>query len=166
MQVYVAVVVMHWLEHLAQAVQVYALGWPREHALGAVGFYYPWLVHSEWFHYVYALVMLMGLILLRPAFVGRACIWWDLTLWLQVWHHLEHAPLLGQALTGSTLFGAAHPLSIGELVIPRVELHLFYNTLVTAPMIVAGYLHTCPTPSEAKLATCTCHRGRVAVPVE
>lgn len=56
--VYLAVVVAHWAEHIAQAVQVYVLGWPLKEARGVLGVPFPWLVSSEWMHYGYALLML------------------------------------------------------------------------------------------------------------
>jgi hypothetical protein len=139
--VFMAIVLAHWAEHIAQAVQIYALGWPTHHAGGVLGLYFPWLVHSEWLHYGYALIMLAGLILLRPGFSGRARTWWSVALGIQVWHHLEHLLLLLQALTGWHLAGRPVPTSIVQMVVPRVELHLFYNALVFAPMVVAMVLH-------------------------
>lgn len=68
---FMVVVVAHWGEHLAQAVQVYALGWPLKEARGLLGVPFPWLISSEWMHYGYALLMLTGLIMLRSGFVGR-----------------------------------------------------------------------------------------------
>ncbi|MFI6094778.1 hypothetical protein ACIA8G_04450 [Lentzea sp. NPDC051213] len=134
------VVIAHWAEHLAQAFQIYVLGWPAHHARGALGVPFPWLVHSEWLHYGYALVMLAGLIALRPGMVGRARTWWTIALWIQVWHHCEHLLLLIQALTGENLGGRPAPTSIVQLLVPRVELHLFYNAIVFAPMVVAMIL--------------------------
>lgn len=139
--VFMAIVLAHWAEHITQAVQIYALGWPTHHAGGVLGLYFPWLVHSEWLHYGYALIMLAGLILLRPGFSGRARTWWSVALGIQVWHHLEHLLLLIQALTGWRLAGRPVPTSIVQLVVPRVELHLFYNALVFAPMVVAMVMH-------------------------
>jgi hypothetical protein len=135
------IVVAHWAEHLVQAWQVWVLGWPRPQAGGILGLAFPWLVTSEWLHYGYAIVMLAGLILLRPAFVGTARKWWSAALWIQVWHHFEHLLLLIQALTGAYLLGKKVPTSILQLAFPRIELHLFYNGLVTIPMVVAMILH-------------------------
>lgn len=137
---FLAVVVAHWGEHLFQAWQVWVLGWPRPHSLGLLGRAWPWLVHSEWLHYGYALVMLIGLWALRGAFAGSARTWWMASFWLQAWHHLEHLLLLVQAQTGWRLDGGPAPCSLIQLVAPRIELHLFYNTLVFAPMVVAMVL--------------------------
>ena len=44
------IVLAHWAEHLAQAYQVYVLGWPRPRAGGVLGLFFPWLVSSELMH--------------------------------------------------------------------------------------------------------------------
>jgi hypothetical protein len=119
---------------------VFVLGWERPDARGALGMLWPWLVGSEALHYGYAVVMLVGLALLRPAFQGTSRRWWDLALGLQVWHHLEHLLLLAQAVARHPFFGAAQNTSLVQLVAPRIELHLFYNAVVFAPMLVAVYL--------------------------
>ncbi|GGL40607.1 hypothetical protein [Planomonospora parontospora] len=154
--VYLVIVVAHWAEHLVQAFQIYALGWPVHEARGVLGIPFPWLVHSEWLHYGYALLMLIGLVILRPAFTGRARTWWNISLGLQVWHHFEHLLLLCQALVGMNLLGRPAPTSLIQLVVPRVELHLFYNGLVFIPMVVAMLLHRRPSPQERAIMTCTC----------
>jgi hypothetical protein len=155
---YLAIVLAHWVEHLAQAFQIFVLGWERPAAGGFLGLIFPWLVTSESLHYFYAIVMLIGLLLLRPGFVGAARRWWDAALVIQFWHHVEHALLLGQAIAGTTLFGADKPTSIVQLIVPRVELHLIYNALVFAPMVVAMYLHLRPSPAERAAMTCNCGR--------
>ncbi|MDA3646992.1 hypothetical protein LZ318_13980 [Saccharopolyspora indica] len=153
---YTVVVLGHWAEHLAQAFQVYVLGWPVREANGALGLLAPWLVTSEWLHYGYAVGMMIAFIVLRHAFTGRAGTWWRAAMWIQIWHHFEHLLLLVQALTGEYLLGAAAPTSIAQLVIPRVELHLFYNTIVFVPMVVAMVLHNRPNPAELADLRCTC----------
>lgn len=150
------VVAAHWAEHLAQAVQIYVLGMPTAQARGVLGMPFPWLVHSEWMHYGYALVMLIGLALLRPGFVGRARTWWTAALVIQIWHHFEHLLLLIQATSGTNLAGRPVPTSVVQLFLPRVELHLIYNAIVFAPMVVAMVLHRSPSPSERAAAGCDC----------
>ncbi|MEX5717396.1 hypothetical protein [Geodermatophilus maliterrae] len=157
--VFAVVVIAHWGEHLAQAVQIYVMGWPVPEAGGLLGLAVPWLVTSEWMHYGYALVMLIGLVTLRHGFTGRARRWWNASMWTQVWHHFEHLLLLLQASTGAYLAGAVKPTSIVQLLVPRVELHLFYNTLVTLPMVVAMVLHHRRTARDAQDVTvpaCSC----------
>jgi hypothetical protein len=67
---FMAIVLAHWAEHVAQAIQVFVLGWDRPDAGGVLGLLWPWLVKSEWLHYGYAVVMLIGIWL--PAFGGIA----------------------------------------------------------------------------------------------
>ncbi|MBI1310775.1 hypothetical protein GC176_05655 [bacterium] len=163
---YTAVVLAHWGEHLAQTAQIYLLHWPIPESRGVLGLWVPWLVKSELLHYAYALVMLVAFWGLRTGFVGRSHTWWMIAFWIQFWHHIEHALLQGQAVFHHNLFGAPVPMSILQLVIPRVELHLFYNTAVTIPMVIAMFYHMFPTPGEESHHNCSCswHR-RPAVAV-
>jgi len=152
------VVLMHWLEHLVQAYQIWVLDKPRPQARGVLGQVFPWLVSSEWLHYGYALVMLIGLFLLRPGFVGRARAWWTVALVIQFWHHIEHLLLLVQAQTHTFYFGGTVPTSVAQVFFPRVELHLFYNSIVFIPMVVAVYLHLRPNETELAASACSCIR--------
>ncbi|WP_370026134.1 hypothetical protein [Planotetraspora sp. GP83] len=156
LNVFAAIVLAHWAEHIAQAIQIYVLGWPVPQARGVLGLWFPWLVKSEFLHYGYALVMLVGLILLRKGFVGRSRTWWNIALGIQVWHHFEHLLLLIQAQSHHNFFGKPVPTSIIQLIVPRVELHLFYNTVVFIPMVVAMVLHRWPRTDERKSMACSC----------
>jgi hypothetical protein len=150
------VVLAHWAEHLAQAAQIWLFGWSRPSARGVLGMPFPWLVSQEWLHYGYAIIMLVGFIILRHGFVGRARAWWGAALVIQVWHHFEHLLLLLQALAGQNLFGKPVPTSVAQLAFPRVELHLFYNAVVFLPMVVAMFLHLRPSRPELDAMTCSC----------
>lgn len=162
-RIFIVIVVSHWAEHLLQALQIWVLDWSRPQARGGLGLLFPWLVKSEWLHYWYAVAMLVGLVILRPAFVGRARRWWDIALAIQFWHHFEHALLLFQvAVLHHNLFGSKVPTSIVQLFVPRVELHLFYNAVVTIPMLIAMWYHLFPSREEAQKMTCTCAVKREA----
>jgi len=156
LQIFMAVVAFHWLEHIVQAWQAFVLHWPRPMAMGLLGMYFPWLMKTETLHYGFALVMLVFLWVLRHGFVGRAHTWWMVSFWLQFWHHIEHGLLFYQALSGRYLFGGTVPTSVGQIWIPRIELHLIYNTLVFIPMMVAMYYHIRPPAGEMIVARCTC----------
>ena len=139
LRLFMVVVLAHWAEHLFQTFQIYVLGWPVPEARGVVGYFFPLLVSSELLHYGYALVMLAGLWALRAGFTGlEDRRWWTIALAIQFFHHVEHFLLQGQYLLGQNLFDRPVPTSIAQLWVPRVELHLFYNTIVFIPMIVAG----------------------------
>jgi hypothetical protein len=150
------IVLAHWGEHLVQAYQIWVLGWPRPQANGILGLWYPWLIKSETLHYGYALVMLIGLWILRKGFTGRSYTWWMIAFWIQFWHHIEHFLLIAQATLHHNLFGRPVPTSILQLFFPRVELHLFYNAIVFIPMVVAMYYHMFPPEGEPHTAVCTC----------
>lgn len=162
LQVFMAIVLAHWAEHLMQALQIYGLGWPVAESRGVLGYFFPWVVQSEMLHYGYALIMLTGLWLLRGGFTGtQDRRWWTVALAIQFFHHIEHFLLQAQFLIGANLFDRPVPTSIVQLWVPRVELHLFYNTIVFIPMVIAMYHHMFPPPSVAGRQKCTCawHRG-------
>lgn len=154
--IYTAIVLAHWAEHLAQTTQIYLLGWPIPESRGIVGLWIPWVIKSELLHYGYAFVMLVAFWILRKGFVGRSYFWWMVAFWIQFWHHIEHALLQGQALLQHNLFGAPVPMSVVQLFIPRVELHLFYNTAVFIPMVIAMFYHMFPLPGEEAHQNCSC----------
>jgi len=156
LQLFMIVVLAHWSEHLAQAVQIWVLHWPRPKAAGVLGLWFPWLVTSEVLHYGYALIMLVGIWVLRKGFVGTSRKWWTVALIIQFWHHIEHLLLIGQATFHHNLFSSPVPASILQLFAPRVELHLFYNTIVFIPMIIGMYYHMFPAKQDAERALCTC----------
>ena len=164
--VYTAIVLIHWSEHLVQTFQVYVLGWPLKDARGVLGMPFPWLVGSESLHYFYAVFMLAAFWVLPKGFVGRSYVWWMIAFWIQFWHHIEHALLLYQATVGHNFFGAPAPISLIQMLgflegpastgfgglmagpprhalspllffVRRVEVHMFYNAIVTIPMVVA-----------------------------
>jgi len=126
-------------------------------ARGMLGYVFPWVITSETLHYTYAIVMLAGLWALRHGFTGGLDRrWWTVALWIQFFHHIEHLLLILQAATGYHLMGRPVVTSIVQLWVPRVELHLFYNTIVFVPMVVAMYYHVFPPRSERGSPACTC----------
>jgi hypothetical protein len=157
LNVFMVIVLAHWAEHIVQAIQIWGMGRPVPESRGVLGAWFPWLVSSEALHYGYALVMLAGLMLLRPGFSGSARTWWTVALGIQVWHHFEHLLLLAQAGSGAHIHGhgGSEPSSILQMVFPRVELHLFYNAAVFVPMVIAvachwraGSAECAPAPAE------------------
>src|SRR5437773_12108537 len=156
LQIFMVIVLVHFAEHLLQAYQVYVLHWPVHEARSMLGQWFPWLVPSEVLHYGYPVIMLVGIWMLLPGFVGRSRTMRLAALVIQFWHHIEHALLQGQVIAGQTLFGASAPTSIVQLWIPRLELHLVYNGLVFVPMIVAMYYHLFPSAPDAARMRCSC----------
>lgn len=154
--VFAAIVGGHWVEHLAQAIQIWWLGWARPDSLGVVGLAFPALVKSEALHFGFALTMIAGLVILTPGFTGRAKTWWVISMGIQVWHFVEHSLLQGQAIFDRYLFGAEIPMSVAQVWVPRVELHLAYNLAVFVPMVIAMVLHARPPKSGEAGPQCTC----------
>ena len=105
---------------------------------------------------VYCLVMLIGIWMLRKGFTGVSHTWWMIAFWIQFWHHIEHALLQYQALTHHNFFILPVPTSILQLWFPRVELHLFYNSIVFIPMVIGMYYHMFPPEGEEQHAKCNC----------
>jgi len=73
---FTAFVLFHWMEHIVQAYQFFVLHWSRQMSMGLLGMYYPWLMKTEALHYGFALVMLIGLWVLRKGFTGTSYTWW------------------------------------------------------------------------------------------
>jgi hypothetical protein len=156
LQLFMVIVLGHWAEHLVQAWQIWYLHWPRAKAGGILGLFYPWLIQSEVLHYGFAIVMLAGIWVLRKGFTGRSRTWWTISLAIQFWHHIEHLLLITQATIHHNFWHKPVPFSFLQLVFPRVELHLFYNTVVFIPMVIAMYYHMFPPEGEPHTARCTC----------
>jgi hypothetical protein len=157
LRLFMLIVLAHWVEHLFQGLQIYVLGWPVPEARGLLGMFFPWLIKSETLHYGYAVVMLIGLWVLRSGFTGKLDrFWWMVALWIQFFHHIEHGLLQAQVILGHNLMGRPVPTSIVQLWVPRVELHLFYNTIVFVPMVIAMYYHLFPPAEEVLRPRCSC----------
>lgn len=150
---FMVVVLGHWAEHIAQGAQIWILNMPRAESLGGLGLLFPALVTSEAMHFTFALLMIGGLVLLRPGFQGTSRKWWNASMWLQGWHFVEHSVLLAQVVVGVNLFGSPVPMSLLQPFVPRPELHLMYNLVVFVPMVVAMWLHS---RGDGHGATCTC----------
>lgn len=149
--------IAHWVEHLVQAGQIWVFGWDRPDSRGLLGHWIPFLAEEEWLHFGYAVVMLVGIAVLLPGMTGLARTFWLVTLALQGWHFVEHGLLFIQSVVGSPLFGRAEPTSVVQLLIPRVELHLFYNVVVFVPMLIGMYFHKVPPARELDTpAACSC----------
>jgi hypothetical protein len=147
--VLMVIIIGHWIEHLAQAYQIFILGWARATAGGGLGLLFPALAQSEVLHFAYNLALFLGILLLQPGFRGRAKWWWTVAAMIQSWHFIEHALLQLQWLTGYYLFGHTTQTSILQLWFPRVELHFMYNLLVFMPLMIGFYYYLYPPASES-----------------
>ena len=120
MKLFYTVLKLHFLEHLAQMIQVYILNMPRTESLGLIGLWFPYLIRSEWLHFGFAIYTLNGIYRYtnnKTAF------------YLQLFHTVEHIILINQYFLGYAATG------IGGIWFPRIELHFFYNLIVLLPLI-------------------------------
>ncbi len=132
---------------LFQAYQIYVMGWPRPQANGLLGLWYPWLIKSEVLHYAYALVMLIGIWVLRKGFTGTGRRWWTVALVIQFWHHIEHLLLITQATMHHNFWGKPVPVSVLQLFIPARGAPPFLQ-------------HNCVSFRWSSACTTTCFRAR------
>ncbi|AIE73033.1 MULTISPECIES: hypothetical protein [unclassified Synechocystis] len=117
---FIIICLIHFAEHIFQLSQLYLLGWERPDCLGLLGVYFPELMRSQWLHFLYAVIMEIGLYVFLSLFGLTA-------LMLQTLHLGEHTILLATV---------PNPWCIGEIWFPRIELHFFYNLVVLIPMMV------------------------------
>ena len=138
---YMVIVVGHFTEHVLQLIQADVLAWPRPEAGGLIGLWSPQLVTNESLHFSYNLMQLLGLLVLSYHVTGRARLWWRFAIVVQLWHFFEHFLLQSQWLTGIFLFDPTRQMGIGELFVPRLELHFVYNALVFVPTMIGVYFY-------------------------
>jgi hypothetical protein len=118
--------------------ELHVLHWTRPQSLGLLGLIWPWVIHSEYLHYGHALFMLVGIYYLNKNMHNRSSYFWmNITLVLAFYHHFEHFLLLIQSISHVYFFDKTIPTSIGQLFIPRIELHFIYNFMVGIPMMIA-----------------------------
>lgn len=132
--------VAHVAEHAIQAMQIWVLDRPRPESRGIIGQAFPALIRSEALHLGYAVVMMLGLVVLARGFTGRSATIWRIALAIQVWHLVEHV-ILGMQAWSSPWFGRPVPTSILQLFFQRAEVHLVYNAIVLVPAVIGMVLH-------------------------
>ena len=138
---YMIIVFGHFSEHAIQIYQIYGMGWIPKEAGGILGLWLPALAQAEVLHFVYNSFQLAGLVLLLAGITGSARGWWKVAVAAQSWHFFEHFLLQVQWLAGLYLFGAAEQMSIGQLFLPRAELHFLYNFVVFVPTMIGTMLY-------------------------
>ena len=126
----------HFLEHVAQMVQIHMLGLSGPDARGIFG-----ALDIEWVHFVWNTWVLVALLVLVCCFQGNRWLW--LTLALSTWHEVEHAYLfwtyLSTGMSGTPGLLAQGGAIAGGLPISRADLHFAYNLLETVPLAMAFF---------------------------
>jgi hypothetical protein len=127
----------HFIEHIAQIIQIYLLDYPPAHAHGIFG-----ALDTEWIHFLWNLTLLTFNILLIKKFPKNKWLW--INLIAVIWHQIEHSYIMWVYLT-TGVSGDPGLLSQGGLLfggIPfiRADVHFIYNVLETFPIAIAFIL--------------------------
>ena len=142
----------HFLEHVAQMIQIHLLGLQGAQAQGVFG-----MLNIEWVHFVWNTWVLIAAVVLLVRYCGNTWLWF--TTLFAAWHAIEHAYIVWIYLrTGVP--GTPGLLSLGGAIqgglpIARPDLHFLYNLIETAPLAVAFFWqvrHTATNPAEVTRA--------------
>src|SRR5215831_6338462 len=124
----------HFLEHLAQMIQIHVLGLSGLQARGIFG-----MLDIEWVHFIWNSWVLLFAALL--VFLFRKNPWLWVLLVVSTWHELEHVYIMFMFLrTGhvGTPGLLAHGGAIwGGLPLTRPDLHFIYNLFEEALLVIA-----------------------------
>ncbi len=132
----------HVFEHVVQIVQIHFLGLSGPAARGVFG-----ALDIEVVHFIWNVWVVVAVALLLLPFRANAALW--ITLLIGLWHAVEHVFIMSVYLS-TGVAGTPGLLSkggaiAGGLPLLRPDLHLLYNLVETAPLIVAfivQYRHT------------------------
>jgi hypothetical protein len=153
-----APILFHMFEHAFQAVQVFVLHVDRADALGLIGMWMPELIRGEMLHFSIAAYTLAVICFTGGPAVGMSRKFGLIAVAVQSWHLFEHSLLIFQRATDHFFFGASEPTSLVQLLIPRVELHFMYNSVVFSAIVIALLLHAYPPRGEGGRSRCGCAR--------
>lgn len=124
----------HFMEHLAQMVQIHFLGLSGHEASGIFS-----RLDVEWVHFGFNTWIIVAVILLLIHYRSNPWLW--VTLAIAGWHQIEHTYLITQYVSTGV---AGHPGLLAEggivgggLPVTRPDLHFFYNVVETAPLLAA-----------------------------
>ena len=124
----------HLLEHVAQMVQIHALGLRGPDAHGIVGVLDLELVHLTWNTWVMGAVLAL-------LWRYRSNRWLWVTALFATWHELEHVAImsvyLSSGVVGSPGLLATGGAIGGGLLVSRPDLHFVYNLAETTPLVLA-----------------------------
>ncbi len=124
----------HFLEHVAQMVQIHILGHQGPDARGVVG-----ALDVEWVHLGFNTWVFVALVALMLRFRNNPWLW--VTLLAAGWHQVEHTYIISIFLSTGTegtpgLLAAGGRLG-GGVAVTRPDLHFLYNVVETVPLFVA-----------------------------
>lgn len=124
----------HFLEHVAQMIQIHLLALTGPDARGIFG-----TLDVEWVHFVWNTWVLLAVVVLLFHYPKNRWLW--LTAVLSTWHAIEHAYIfstyLSTGVSGTPGLLAQSGALAGGLPFTRPDLHFFYNLIETIPLIIA-----------------------------
>ena len=124
----------HFLEHVAQMVQIHVLGLTGADARGILG-----TLDIEWVHFVWNTWVLVAVVVLLLHYRTNCWLW--LTALFSTWHAIEHAYIFSvyitTGLSGTPGLLAQGGAILGGLPLSRPDLHFIYNLIETIPLILA-----------------------------
>lgn len=145
----------HFLEHIAQMIQLHVLGLTGADARGIFG-----ALDVEWVHFVWNTWVLLAVLVLLARYGANRWLW--LTALLSGWHELEHAYIfcvyVSTGLSGTPGLLSQGGALAGGLPIVRPDLHFIYNLIETVPLIIAFLLQARKSGHEQNVRTS--HRFR------
>jgi hypothetical protein len=134
---------VHFLEHVAQMVQMHVLNLQGPAARGVFG-----MLDIEWVHFLWnAWVLIAALVLVRHFPANQ---WLLFTALFSIWHGLEHAYImsvyLGTGVSGTPGFLSQGGILLGGLPLSRPDLHFLYNLIETVLLAIAFLSQVRRTP--------------------
>jgi hypothetical protein len=122
----------HFLEHVAQMIQVHVLALTGPDARGIFG-----TLDIEWVHFVWNTWVLIAVAVLLFRYPANRWLW--VTAIFSTWHAIEHAYIfsvyLSTGISGTPGLLAQGGALRGGLPLTRPDLHCFYNLIETVPLI-------------------------------
>jgi hypothetical protein len=124
----------HFLEHVAQMIQIHLLALTGPDARGIFGTF-----DIEWVHFVWNIWVLVAVVVLLFRYPANRWLW--VTAIFSTWHAIEHAYIfsvyLSTGISGTPGLLAQGGALRGGLPLTRPDLHFFYNLIETVPLITA-----------------------------
>ena len=126
----------HFLEHVAQMIQIHVLGLQGADARGIFG-----TLDIEWVHFTWNTWVILAVLVLLSNFGVNP--WLRVTAILAGWHEVEHAYIfttyLQTGIAGLPGLLAQGGAVAGGLPISRADLHFLYNLIETLPLVLSFF---------------------------
>jgi hypothetical protein len=124
----------HFLEHVAQMVQIHILGLTGLNARGVFG-----ALDLEWVHFIWNTGVIVAVLFLLRHFRANGWLW--ATALLAGWHEIEHIAIMWAYLStgnvGTPGLLAHGGVLGGGIPLSRPDLHFLYNLAETIPLLAA-----------------------------